>query len=186
MSRIIVRRNPALVLPPRNDPRPGRAAAYIRRLADDILARGLRHPPAIIHREDGDEIVSGEHRRQALVLLRVPEAEFVLLDDDQTESDLAVEMLLEGEMHTPLTTLQKGAIYQQLTGDGLTLGQIAARLHTSEGEVKQALRIRGHLAPDLQTAVESGKLPVSSAYLLAGLPDHDEQRRSAAQVAADT
>lgn len=184
MARTVVNRNPALVLPPKDDPRPGRDPAYIRRLADDILARGLRHPPVIVTRDGGDEIVVGEHRRLALVLLRVPEAEFFQLDGEMTETDLAVERLLEAEMHTPLSPLQKGAIYQQLARDGLTHGQIAARLHTSEGEISKALRIRGHLAPDLQADVENGRLPVSSAYLLVGLPDHDEQRRLAAQVTA--
>jgi ParB-like chromosome segregation protein Spo0J len=184
MLRSVVKRNPALLRPPRNDPRPNRDPEYVRRLAEDIARRGLRHSPYIVQRGEVEEIVTGEHRRLAMVLLGWPEADFYLLDGDLSEADLTFERLLEAEVHSSFSWLQKAAVYQQLLQGGMTRAEIAERLGTCEPEISKAFRIKGNLAPDLQADLEAGKLPVSCAYLLATLPDHDAQRAWAQKVYA--
>ena len=185
MQRTLVKRNPALIRPPRHDPRPRRDPDYVRSLAEDIGRRGLRNPPYLVRRGDAEEVVTGEHRRLALVLLGLPEADFYLVEADLTEADLAVERLQEAEMRNKgFSVLEKAAVYQQLLGLGLTRAEIADRLGRSEADVSKAFRIKGDLAPDLQADLEAGKLPVSCGYILAALPDHAQQRAWAEKVYA--
>lgn len=184
MKRTPVRRNPALVRPPRHDPRPKRDPEYVRQLAEDIARRGLRNPPYLVRRGDAEEVVTGEHRRQAMVLLGWPEGDFYLVEGDLSEADLAIERLQEAEMHKGFSVLEKAAVYQQLLQQGLSQAEIAERLGKSETDISKAFRIKGGLAPDLQADLEAARLPVSCAYLLAQLPDHDQQRAWAAKVYA--
>jgi ParB/RepB/Spo0J family partition protein len=163
MQRTLVKRNPALVRPPRHDPRPRRDQDYVRQLADDIQRRGLRHPPYVVARGGVEEVVTGEHRRLAMVLLGWPEGDFFLVGGDLSESDLAIERLQEADMHKGFSIVERASAYQVLLQQGMTQSEIAERLGKSETEISKAFKIRGDLAPDLQADLEAGKLPVSCA-----------------------
>lgn len=184
MKRTLVKRNPALVRPPRHDPRPQRDPDYVRSLAEDIGRRGLRNPPYIVGRGEQEEVVTGEHRRQAMALLGWEAADFYLVEGDLTEADLAVERLQEADMHKGFTIVERAAAYQLLLQQGMTQAEIAERLGKSEADISKAFKIRGDLATDLQADLEAGKLPASCAYILATLPSHDLQRAWAQKVYA--
>lgn len=184
MKRQLVKRNPALVRPPRSDPRPKRDHEYVQALAADMAARGLRNPPYIVRRGGVEEIVTGEHRRLAGVLNGWTEMEFYLVDDELTDADLAIERLQEAEMHKGFSPLERAAVYQQLLQQGMTRTEIAERTGRDETAIAKDLRIKGNLAPELQADVESARLGISAAYILAMLPDHAQQREWAQKLYA--
>lgn len=174
-KRVLVKRNPALIRPPSNDPRPKRDPAYIRQLAENIQKRGLRNPPYIADRGEHEEIVVGEHRRLALVQLGWTEADFFLLDGELTEADLAIERWQEAQMHTGFSARERVAVYQTLIAQGLSRSQIADLLNTDESTISRDFRTKENLAPQLQADLEAAKLGVSVAYILTMLPDQQPQ-----------
>lgn len=184
IQRILVKRNPATVRSPKRDPRTKRSQDYIRELAADIGRRGLRNPPYIAKNGDFEEIVTGEHRRLAMVQLGWTEGDFFLIDGTLTEADLAIERLQEAEMHKGFSFLEKAAAFQTLLESGLSQAEIAERTGKTETEISKALKIKGNLAADLQEEVETAKLPVSCAWLLASLSDPVQQRELADKLRA--
>lgn len=175
LKRVLVKRNPALIRPPSNDPRPKRDPRYIRELADNIHRKGLRNPPYIVQRGEHEEIVVGEHRRQATILLGWTEADFFLIEGHLSEADLAIERWQEAIMHTGFTSQERVAVYQTLIAQGLNRQQIADLLDTDVSTISRDFRTKGNLAPPLQADLESAKLGVSHAYILAMLPDQAAQ-----------
>ncbi len=168
--------DPAAVRPPNPDPRDGkRDPKHVRALAKDILTRGLRNPPYVRMVDGVPTIVTGEHRRLAMVELGWSQAEFYLLEAELTAAQVAIEQLQESQLHARFSPLQKvAAIRMVMEAEGLNRGQFVERhgdlLGLDEAGLSKLFRTSA-ICPHLRAVVDSGELGVSSAYLIATIPD---------------
>ena len=79
--------------------------------------------------------------------------------NDDEQSDLLVEALLENDLRRDLDPLARARGYQRLIDTGLTLKGVAERLQTTQARVREHLRIL-KLPEELQAKVASGEIPV--------------------------
>jgi len=105
--------------------------------------------------------------------------------EDDEQSDLLVEALLENDLRRDLDPLARARGYQRLINTGLTLKGVAERLQTTQARVREHLRIL-KLPEELQGKFASGEIPlrtVKSLGQLAGI--HPGLAIAAAQQVLD-
>jgi ParB family chromosome partitioning protein len=119
------------------------------------------------------QIIDGLQRYCASVDAGLTEIPVQILDADEAE---ALELQIEGNVHkieTKPIQYSKQLLKILAAHPERTVKIQAARLAKSEGWLKDKLRLQ-KLVPEAQTLVDDGKIPLSSAYILAKLDD-DEQ-----------
>ncbi len=128
-------------------------------------------------REAAYELICGERRyraAQAAGLATIPCKVRQL--DDRAVREIR---LVENEQRSDLTALEKADGYAELIDkDGYTVEQLAGAVHKSPATIYGLLKLRQLPAP-ARAAVEDGKLPVSTAQLVARIPN-DKLRAEAA------
>jgi ParB/RepB/Spo0J family partition protein len=117
-------------------------------------------------------LIAGERRYRAAVKASVMELPAIIrpagTGDDDEQSDLLVEALLENDLRRDLDPLARARGYQRLIEAGLTLKGVAERLQTTQARVREHLRIL-KLPEELQGKVASGEIPVRAVKPLAQL-----------------
>jgi len=88
--------------------------------------------------------------------------------DDEEQSDLLVEALLENDLRQNLDPLARARGYQRLIDTGLTAKGVAERLQTTQARVREHLRIL-KLPEELQGKFASGEIPVRAVKALGQL-----------------
>ena len=88
--------------------------------------------------------------------------------DDDEQSDLLVEALLENDLRRDLDPLARARGYQRLIDTGLTVKGVAERLQTTQARVREHLRIL-KLPEELQDKFASGEVPVRAVKPLGQL-----------------
>ena len=88
--------------------------------------------------------------------------------DDQEQSDLLVEALLENDLRQNLDPLARARGYQRLIETGLTVKGVAERLQTTQARVREHMRIL-KLPEELQGKFASGEIPVRAVKALGQL-----------------
>jgi ParB/RepB/Spo0J family partition protein len=119
------------------------------------------------------QIIDGLQRYCASVDAGLAEIPVQILDADEAE---ALELQIEGNVHrveTKPIQYSKQLLKILAAHPDRTVKIQAQRLSKSEGWLKDKLRLQ-KLIPEAQTLVDDGKIPLSSAYILAKLDD-DEQ-----------
>lgn len=123
--------------------------------------------------QDKYQVIDGLHRYMASVDAGLSEIPAQVLDADEAE---ALELQIEGNVHkieTKPIQYSKQLLKILAAHPERTLAIQAERLGQSEGWLKDKLRLQ-KLLPEIQTLVDDGKIPLSSAYILAKM-DEDEQ-----------
>jgi len=88
--------------------------------------------------------------------------------DDEEQSDLLVEALLENDLRRDLDPLARARGHQRLIDTGLTVKGVAERLQTTQARVREHLRIL-KLPEELQGKFASGEIPVRAVKPLGQL-----------------
>lgn len=88
--------------------------------------------------------------------------------DDEEQSELLVEALLENDLRQDLDPLARARGYQRLIDTGLTVKGVAERLQTTQARVREHLRIL-KLPEELQGKFASGEIPVRAVKALGQL-----------------
>ena len=88
--------------------------------------------------------------------------------DDDEQSDLLVEALLENDLRRDLDPLARARGYQRLIDTGLTLKGVGERLQATQTRVREHLRIL-KLPEELQAKFASGEIPVRAVKPLGQL-----------------
>lgn len=172
--------HPSRLLPPSNDPRQSRDPEYITRLATDLKARGMRHPIYAIRKGDKLEVLTGETRRLAAQQAGLDAVPVEVLDRPLTPSETMLERLLENELRSDFSPLEKAGIYAELMRlNGWSQAELAKSVHVSPGEVSKVLAVSKRLPADLQEKVASGELCPTIAYQLSRLSDPATMRELA-------
>ena len=145
----------------------------LEQLANSIRADGCLQPIRVRATDQGDYVlIAGERRYRAAVKACVMELPAIIrpagAGDDDEQSDLLVEALLENDLRQDLDPLARARGYQRLIDTGLTVKGVAERLQTTQARVREHLRIL-KLPEELQHQFASGEIPVRAVKPLGQL-----------------
>ena len=145
----------------------------LEQLAASIRADGCLQPIRVRATDYGDYVlIAGERRYRAAVKACVMELPAIIrlsgTGDDEEQSDLLVEALLENDLRRDLDPLARARGYQRLVDTGLTVKGVAERLQTTQARVREHLRIL-KLPLELQGKIASGEIPVRAVKPLGQL-----------------
>jgi len=145
----------------------------LEQLAASIRANGCLQPIRVRATDHGDYVlIAGERRYRAAVKACVMELPAIIrpaaTDDDEEQSDLLVEALLENDLRRDLDPLARARGYQRLVDTGLTVKGVAERLQTTQARVREHLRIL-KLPVELQAKFATGEIPVRAVKPLGQL-----------------
>lgn len=173
-------RHPASVKPPQHDARQARDPEFIRTLGQDLKARGMRQP--ICCRVVGNEleVVAGETRRQAALLVGLASIPIRIIREELPPGALLLEQLLENDLRREFSYLERASLYVSLLqANDWTQAQLAEATGKSPAEIAKVLAIKGRLPEDLIGKVQDGQLPISVAYALSKLREPTAMRELA-------
>jgi ParB/RepB/Spo0J family partition protein len=145
----------------------------LEQLADSIRADGCLQPIRVRATDHGDYIlIAGERRYRAAVKGCVMELPAIIrpagTGDDDEQSDLLVEALLENDLRRDLDPLARARGYQRLIDTGLSVKGVAERLQTTQARVREHLRIL-KLPEELQDKFACAEIPVRAVKSLGQL-----------------
>lgn len=146
-------------------------ADALAELAESIRESGIVQPIVLRSAPDGYEILAGERRWRAAQLAGLHEVPAILRNDLSSEQAFVLGLIenLQRESLTPMEAAagmkRLGEIHQ------LTHDQIAERVGKSRVYVTHALRLL-NLLPAVADHLDSGRISLGHAKVLAGLPSH--------------
>ena len=121
-------------------------------------------------------LVDGERRWRALALVPCDTIDVVMVDGPLDPGQLLLMQMSLGVTSQRLDPLEIGEGCQKLMQMyGLSPGELAERIGTSEGTLSKLFRILNDLAECLRADVKSGALPFTVAYNIARLKDAPAQ-----------
>ena len=147
-------------------------------IKDNGVLESILVKPTIVKDENGNEtekfqVINGLQRYSAAVDLGMTEIPCTIADADEIKS-------LKFQVITNLLKVDTAPIaysrqlLKLVAADPTTkLEDLATELRVSLGWLKDRLRLQ-KLVPSIQTLVEAGRIPLSSAYIIAKLPDEEQ------------
>ena len=164
----------ALIQPNLNQPRTVFDQEKLKELAISIDEKGLKNPIKLRPKARGFEIVSGERRFRAHLLLKKPTIKAII--EHVSDREMAEEALLENISRSDLTPIEEGRAYHTMLESGRwTVDQLAKITGRSTTHIR-SMRTLADLVPEAQKLVEQGQLKTSMAIKIAGLGNVDLQR----------
>ncbi len=157
--------------------------AQLMLLAESIRQHGLLHPIAVrLARGGMYELISGERRLRALVLLGRTDVMALVLDASDLEA--ALISLTENLQRDGLHYLEEAEAFRAVIQDhGLTQAELAERVGRSQGMVANRLRLLG-LSEAVRAALRAGGLSERHARALLRLKTESMQLEAAAMIQA--
>lgn len=151
---------------------------FVQSIQQDGIINPIAVKPTKIKNESGLEedkfqVIDGLHRFMGAIDAGLTEIPAQVLNADEAHT---LELQIEGNVHkfeTRPIQYSKQLLKILAAHPERTVAEQAKRLGQSEGWLKDKLRLQ-RLLPDIQTLVDQGKIPLSSAYILAKM-DEDEQ-----------
>lgn len=171
-----IRRIPAgKIVPGKYQPRVKITKQNLQELIDSIREKGILEP--IIVRPSGEnfEIVSGHRRFYAAKELSMEEVPCIVKEiSDEEALEIA---LIENIQREDLNPVEQARAYRILNEKfGLTHEEIAKRVGKTRSAITNTLRILT-LAPEIISAIESGKITEGHARALLSLKSENERHR---------
>lgn len=173
----------AAIVPPKValrtvDKETGEWKEFVASIKQDGILNAIAVKPVRVKNEAGLEedkyqVIDGLHRFVGAIDAGLTEIPAQIMDADEAKT---LELQIEGNVHkfeTRPIQYSKQLLKILAAHPERTVGEQAARLGKSEGWLKDKLRLQ-RLLPEIQTLVDAGKIPLSSAYILAKMDD-DEQ-----------
>ncbi|MCC6358737.1 MAG: ParB/RepB/Spo0J family partition protein [Phycisphaerales bacterium] len=159
--------------------------AALAALAETIKAVGIRQPVTVrAIAPDSWALVVGERRLRAATIAGLTELPAMVIDGDLSDAEILELQLLENCARSDLNPVEKARAYERwMRETNRPAAQLAERVGMSAGNVTKLTTLL-LLTPDVIPLVADGRIPMSSAYELARVADHAEQRRLAEEVVA--
>jgi len=152
----------------------------IEELANSIRQYGIVQPLIVRPKENGYEIIAGERRYRAAVMVGLKEVPVVIRSvPDREMAELAiVENLQREDLHY----LEEAEGLQQLIANfGLTQDELARRMGKNQSTIANKLRLL-KLAPEIRAELANSDLTERHARALLKLEDSSLQERALRQV----
>jgi ParB family transcriptional regulator, chromosome partitioning protein len=152
----------------------------IASLVDSIAAHGVLQPVVVIEAAGRYQLVAGERRVRAARLAGLSGIPAVVRSADE-QQQLALA-LVENIQRADLNAMDEARAFRLLIDDfGLTQDEVARHVGRSRPAVTNTLRLL-EVDPEVQRAVEDGRISEGHARTLAGLETPETQRALLAQV----
>lgn len=163
---------PTCISPNPHQPRRFFEPDSIASLSDSIRRHGIIQPLTVRALEDGQyELIAGERRLRAAILLDMPEVPCVILEADEHQS--AAMAIIENLQRENLNIFEQAAAISSLIQTcSLTQEEVAARLSVSQSFVANKLRLLRYL-PDEREMILSASLTERHARALLRLCGDD-------------
>lgn len=154
--------------------------AGLAELADSIRQHGILQPLSVRRVGTGYELVAGERRLRAALLVGLPEVPCIVMQMDDRESGLAA--LVENLQRQDLDFIEEAAGISRLMELGnLSQEQVARLLGKSQSAIANKLRLLRHSQPVLE-ALRREKLTERHGRALLKLPDEKSKLDAIAQI----
>ncbi|MDR3638663.1 MAG: ParB/RepB/Spo0J family partition protein [Isosphaeraceae bacterium] len=158
----------------------------LRRLADSIGTRGVLQPIRVRWEEGRGRyvIIVGERRWRASQMAGLAALPCVVDDRPATAGELLAVQMIENCLREDLKPVEQAKAFRALMDlNGWSGNQLAKELGVSQSGVVQTLALLELPAP-VQSAVDNGELPASTAYEISKVEDPEAQAELAAWVSA--
>lgn len=166
-----------------NQPRKVFKESSIHSLADSIAQNGLLQPLSVRKRGKGYELIAGERRLRALVMLGEQYAPCVVMDADTNSS--AVLSIIENIQRCDLNIFEEAlAIETLIERLSLTQGQVAEKLSLSQSAVANKLRIL-RLSQSEREKIIKNELTERHARALLKIEDELKRERALNHICAN-
>lgn len=155
----------------------------LERLAATIKAVGIEQPVSVRPLGDGRwELIFGERRLRAAKLAGMTTIPALVVTRELSEADILELQLVENGTGEDLNPVEKAKAFDRwLRLTNRPAAELAQRIGMTAGNITKITSML-LLAPDVLATVASGGIPMSSAYELARIADHAEQRRLAQEI----
>jgi ParB/RepB/Spo0J family partition protein len=140
-------------------------------LAESIAQTGLQNPPLVVECDGNYRVVAGRRRVEAVRKLKIAEITVQVISetDEDALSEIALsENVNRAEMHP----LDEAALFKGLLAR-LSVKKIAEQYDRTEAAIKHRIRLCS-LNDDIKAIFRREGIKLSSASLLASLPDEDQ------------
>lgn len=174
------------IIPDPSQPREEFDADALDRLAASLKSRG-QIQPIRVRWDEGQGIyviVSGERRWRAARMAGLATLSCVVNDSPLEGGDLLALQLIENCVREDLAPIEQAKAFRALmVQTGWSGNRLAQELGIAQSSVVHALALL-ELPTEVQSQVEQGELPASTAYEISKAGDADTIRAVAAEVAA--
>ncbi|AGA31690.1 ParB/RepB/Spo0J family partition protein [Singulisphaera acidiphila] len=174
------------LMPDPTQPRKTFLKEEIERLAASVAARGMLQPLRVMFDETRGSylIVTGESRYRAGLMAGMAALPCLLVEGQPDEAELLADRIVENSCRHDLRPLELARSLAKLRSlKKCTSGQLAVELGLSGASVCRAEALLS-LPGDIQSLVDGGSIPESTAYELSRLPNEQSMRELALAVTA--
>ena len=161
-------------------PRGGADGQKLLELAASIRQHGLLQPITVRAAQNGYEIVLGERRFRACVMLGFSYIDAFVLNAAGEEATLYA--LLENKDQEALHFLDEAAAYAAMSANGISAETISRQVGTSAEEIGKKLRLLS-LTPEVRQLIRESALTDRHARALLSVRDAEKQMSLARQTA---
>jgi ParB family chromosome partitioning protein len=151
-------------------------------LAMTVKVAGVQQPITVLRVGERYRIVTGERRWRAAKMAGLTAIPAILMEGELSEAEIIELQLIENCAREDLNPAEKAKAYDRLMkATNRPAAEIARRVGTSPATVSKLTSLL-LLAPEILEQVQEGRIPYSSAYVLATVGDVAEQHRLAREV----
>lgn len=168
------------IIPNPDQPRRSIREESLAELAASIKEKGLLQPLIVKRKGDGYEIIAGERRYRAAVMVGLADVPAVIKDVDDRE---ALELsLIENLQREDLSPIDVALIYQRFIDTfSYTQEELGRKLSIDRSTVANTVRLL-RLPGWIQDHITAGRLTQGHARALLALRNEEEQKRVAAKI----
>lgn len=167
-----------------NQPRHDFDEPHMQNMVSSFKRDGQLVPIIVFPVPKGFQLVEGEWRMRAGQLAGLSGLDAVVLDAAPTPSELLALQLKVNCLRKQLTPVERAMAYKKLLEQEQCSHKVLAEmLSVSDATVTTCLALL-KLPPEIQRRVDSGEVPLSSAYTIARAQDHETQLMLTEQAAA--
>lgn len=165
--------NPNEISPNPDQPRQLFHEDELASLANSISEVGLLQPITVRHNGEGWELIAGERRLRASLLLSLEQIPCVVVESDRENSSILA--LVENIQRSNLDYFEEAAALAQLIENfALSQDQVAKKIGKSQSAVANKLRLL-RLSPNVMDKLREGRCTERHARALLRLKEEDKQ-----------
>lgn len=168
------------ILPNRFQPRLSFDQNALNELANSIRQHGIIQPLVVRKLGDKYEIIAGERRYKAAVLVGLKKVPVIVMDiDDNKSAEIAI---VENIQRKEMTALEEAKAFKKLLDKGyLTQDQLAIRMGKSQPLIANKLRLL-NLDEEVQEALLNGQISERHARSLLSIKTPEEQKKVLSEI----
>lgn len=165
--------NTSLIIPNKYQPRKVFDEASINSLANSIKTYGIINPILVRQKEDKYEIIAGERRYRAAILLGLSEIPVII--KNASEQQMAELALIENLERQNLNPIEEAKSYEEIMRIGnQTQSSLAVKLNKSQSSIANKIRLLS-LPQEIQEALSNRKISERHARSLLSVTDKTKQ-----------